>query len=447
MPISKRLEDFAEICWCCFIICQERSENVRGTLIVLLVFSTVLFGATFQIETELEYDFEQVFDSIKFRLTVPFMGTEFIASGGFRRDNVVTPPYSDFLKGHYWYWDEGYFSYQTQNIKVDVGVKKNTVGPGEFYNLFLSEKEFSYPTVRVLALLTGQTSKISVETLWAGLRTFSTEGKPAKGLVYRRLSLLPLEVLEIGYQESVLFLNRYFDPYYYFVPIPIPGIQEFWHLSAPWGVSSAQLDDNSMVGAYAVLRGGSWRAYAEVLIDDINMNRFLSPGGYQNPDKIAFMMGFSGQSDPVRFKIEVAGATAYTFERTRVDKPYEYVFFEGTNYPIEKNMIGYKYGENNIACMIDFEYRFANWTFGLGWESVIFGTRTPDSPWHGGSAPNGTRWLIGEISSLNTLRATISYRVQELYAFNLKDVFFGGTFGVRNSQPFVGFSFSLSINM
>lgn len=183
------------------------------------------------------------------------------------------------------------------------------------------------------------------------------------------------------------------------------------------------------------------------LIDDINMNRFLSPESYQNPDKIAFLIGFSGRRDPVRFTIEVAGATAYTFERTRADKPYEYVFFEGTSYPIEKNMIGYKYGENNIACVIDFEYRFANWTFSLGWESVIFGTRTPHLPWHGGSMPSGTRWLIGEISSLNTLRATISYRSQEVYAFNLEDVFFAGTLGVRNSQPFVGFSFSLSINM
>ncbi|WP_448524027.1 hypothetical protein [Pseudothermotoga sp.] len=418
---------------------------MRGTLIVVLVFCAVLFGATFQIETELEYDFEKVSDSIKFRLIVPFMGTEFVASGGFRKDNIVTPPYSDFLKGHYWYWDEGYFKYRGQSIEVDVGAKQNKVGPGEFYNLFLSEKQFSYPTVRVL--LTGQTRRIFVETLWAGLRSFSTEEKPTKGLVYRRLSFLPLGGLEIGYQESVLFLNRYFDPYYYFVPIPIPAVQEFWHLSAPWGVSSTQLDDNSMIGGYVVLHDDLWRAYAEVLIDDINMNRFLSPESYQNPDKIAFLIGFSGRRDPVRFTIEVAGATAYTFERTRADTPYEYVFFEGTNYPIEKNMIGYKYGENNIACTIDFEYRFANWTFGLGWESVIFGTRTPSLPWHGQSMPSGTKWLIGEISSLNTLRATISYRVQEVYALNFEDVFFNGTLGVRNSKPFVGFSFSLSINM
>jgi len=75
MRVSKRLDDFAENCCCCFIICQERSENMEGTLIALLVFSTILLGATFQIEADLEYDFEQVFDSIKFRLTVPFMGT------------------------------------------------------------------------------------------------------------------------------------------------------------------------------------------------------------------------------------------------------------------------------------------------------------------------------------------------------------------------------------
>lgn len=422
-----------------------RVEIVRIALTVMLLFCTVLLGATFQVEADLEYDFEQVFDSIKFRLTVPFVGTEFVASGGFRRDNIVTPPYSDFLKNHYWYWDEGYFRYHSQNLEVDVGVKQNKVGPGEFYNLFLSEKGFSYPTARVSWI--DPAKKMSVETLWAGLRTFSTEDKPAKGLVYRRLSLLFSQGLEIAYQESVLFLNRYFDPYYYFVPIPIFGIQEFWHLSAPWGVSSAQLDDNSMIGGYVVLYDDLWRAYAEVLIDDINMNRFISPESYQNPDKIAFLIGFSGRKDPVRFTVEVAGATAYTFERTHVDKPCEYVFFEGTNYPIEKNMIGYKYGENNVACTVNFEYHLSNWCFSVGWESVIFGTRTPSLPWHGGSVPNGTRWLTGEISSVNTLMAQASYRTKYLPKFNIEDVSVSGKFGVRNSQPFVGLSFSFSINM
>ncbi|MBC7117312.1 MAG: hypothetical protein H5T93_09835, partial [Pseudothermotoga sp.] len=276
---------------------------MKRKIVMLLLLSAITFGAVFQIQTQLEYGFEQIVDSIKFGLVVPFMGTNFRASGGFVRDNTVIPPYAEFLKNHYWYWDEGYFEYRGQNLQIDVGVKQNRVGPGSFYNLFLSENGFSYPTVRVS--WKDETQKIAVETLWAGLRPFATDDRPIKGLIYRKLALLPFDGLEVGYEESVLFLNRYFDPYYYFVPIPIPGIQEFWHLSAPWGVSSNQLDDNSMVGAYAVLHGGSWRTYAELLIDDINMNRFLSPESYQNPDKIAFLIGFSGRKDPVRFTVEV----------------------------------------------------------------------------------------------------------------------------------------------
>ncbi len=417
---------------------------LKRKIVILLFLSAITFGAVFQIQTQLEYDFEQIVDSIKFGLVVPFMGTNFRASGGFVRDNTVVPPYAEFLKNHYWYWDEGYFEYRGQNLQIDVGVKQNRVGPASFYNLFLSENGFSYPTVRVS--WKDETQKIAVETLWAGLRPFATDDRPIKGLIYRKLALLPFDGLEVGYEESVLFLNRYFDPYYYFVPIPIPGIQEFWHLSAPWGVSSNQLDDNSMVGAYAVLRGKEWRAYAEILVDDINMNRFISPEGYQNPDKIAFLVGFSGRSNPVKFTVEVAGATAFTFERTHPDRPYEYVFFEGSNYPIEKNMIGYKYGENNIACTIDFEYSFSDWSFNLNWESVIFGTRTPSRPWHGRPKPNSTKWLIGQIESVSTLKAGATYRLSNLFSI-FKDVFLSGVVGLRNSQAFFGFSFSLSVEL
>lgn len=416
--------------------------TLKNVLVVLLMVPLILLGASFQVEANLEHDFELSYDWLKFRLTVPFMGTKFVASGGFKKDNLIFPPYSENLKGHYWYWDEGYFKYQDKVLDIDAGVKQNKVGPGQIYNLFVSENGFSYPTIRVV----GRTEQLVVETLWGGLRPFGTENKPVKAFIYRRLAITPFEGLEIGYQESVLFLNRYFDPYYYFVPIPVPGIQEFWHLSAPWGFSTNELDDNSMVGIYAKFSDLFWSVYAELLMDDVNMNRFLSPQSYQNPDKMAFLIGFSGRSGPTKLTIEIAGATAFTFQRTNPTKPYEYVMFEGEDYPIEKNMIGYKYGENNLACAIVFDYYKSNWTFSFGWESVAFGTRTPSLPWHGGTMPNETKWLIGEIVSQHTMTFQISHHFDRLFEV-ITDVNLNGRVGLKNLKPFVGFSFNFSIEL
>ncbi|WP_461767719.1 capsule assembly Wzi family protein [Pseudothermotoga sp.] len=414
--------------------------------IMILMVSLSLFGALFQVEANFEYDFETLYDATKFRLSVPFFDSKFIASGGFRKDNIVFPPYSEALKGHYWYWDEGYFEYRGKTLEFDIGVKQNKVGPGQFYNLFVSDNGFSYPTVRVKAKIDSTMGPWTVETLWGGLRPFETNDKPVKAFIYRRLSISPSDNFEIGYQESVLFLNRYFDPYYYFVPIPIPGIQEFWHLSAPWGLNSSELDDNSMVGLYAKISDPLWSIYAELLIDDINLNRFLSPQSYQNPDKIAFLLGFSGKFGPTKLTVEFAGASAFTFQRTHPERPYEYVMFEGEDYPIEKNMIGYKHGENNLACIMVFDYHLSDWTISLGWESVLYGTRTPSLPWHGGTAPTGTKWLIGEIKSQHNLTFQVSRRFDKLFEF-LTDVNLNGVVGLKNLKPFVGFGFTLSIGL
>ncbi|MEN3009308.1 hypothetical protein [Pseudothermotoga sp.] len=415
---------------------------MKSSLIVMLMLSLSLFGALFQVETNFEYDFELLYDLTKFRLSVPFLTGRLITSGGFKKDNVIFPPYSEVLKGHYWYWDEGYFEYRSKILEVDLGVKQNKVGPGQFYNLFVSDNGFSYPTARMKV----KGRSWMVETLWGGLRPFETENKPVKAFIYRRLAISPSSNFEIGYQESVLFLNRYFDPYYYFVPIPIPGIQEFWHLSAPWGYSSNELDDNSMIGIYAKFSDFSWSTYAELLIDDINLNRFLSPQSYQNPDKIAFLLGFSGKFGPTKLTVEVAGATAFTFQRTHPERPYEYVMFEGEDYPIEKNMIGYKHGENNLACTMVLDYYLSDWTFSFGWESVLFGTRTPSLPWHGGTAPSGTKWLIGEIDSQHNLTFQVSRRFDKLFEI-FTNVNLNGVIGLKNLKPFVGFGFTLSIEL
>ncbi|MGJ8455159.1 hypothetical protein ACSFC1_07645 [Pseudothermotoga sp. U03pept] len=406
-------------------------------IIASLLVSVLCFGFTFKFDGWIEYDFDKPTDVIKFTVNVSSFNVEFTTSGGFKRDNLVIPPYADKLWNNYWYFDEGFLSWSYGQMGVQLGVKRNSAGPGNTYKLFLEEKDFSYPTVRLLA--SGE--KFKVETLWGGLRLFENASQPVKALNYRSLAFFPVEGLEIAYEDAVLYLHRFFDPYYFLVPIPIPGIQEFWHLNAPWGYSTTQLDDNSMVGAYVKYSDNRYSVYGEILLDDINMNRFLNPEGFQNPDKIAFLVGFTGKSGPYKVTFEVAGATAFTFERSTFSRPYEYVYFEGSNLPIEKNMIGYLHGENNIACSIALEYSNNGWSISTLYEGLIYGTRTPEKPWHDGTIPSGTHWLVGELTSQFSFKGRVAYTFKDLPEY-LGELTVGFRFGFVGEKPFIGFDLS-----
>lgn len=415
-------------------------------VIALVLTSVVCFGFTFKFDGWIERDATGPTDMAKFGVVVPFMGTSFTASGGFKRDNIVIPPegYAEQLWNNYWFWDEGYFEWKNDQLLIEAGVKQHSVGPGEIYKLFVAENGFSYPSVHSIATL----GRFRVETLWGGLRFVETDTNPLKGFNYRALIFSPFDGFEIAYQESVLYLKRFFDPYYYFVPIPAPGIQEFWHLPAPWQYSTEEMDDNSMIGAYMKYSASKFSVYADLLVDDINMNRFLKPDDpHPNPDKIAFMVGFSGKSGPYKLTIEVAGATAFTFERTHLDMPYEYVYFEGTNLPIEKNMIGYLHSENNIACSIALEYSDNGWSVSGVYEGLIYGTRTPDKPWHGGSRPSGTHWLIGDVKAQYSFKGRIGYTFGALQPYLGQKLAVGFRFGFVGERPFFGFDLSAAFDV
>lgn len=413
---------------------------------LFLSLACLCLSFTFKFDGWFEYDFDQPTDSTKYSVMIPFMGTYFTASGGFRRDNIVIliPPYADVLMNNYWYWDEGFFSWSNNVFTFEVGVKENHAGPGQVYQLFVSENGFSYPSIHSVA----EIGKFRVETLWGGIRVLKTDIKPVKAFNYRALVYTPFDGFEIAYEDSILYLDRFFDPYYFFVPIPVPGIQEFWHLSAPWGYSSYELNDNSMVGAWIKYYRENYSFYSEILIDDINMNRFLAPDSpYQNPDKIAFLAGFTGKSGPVKLTFEVAGATAFTFQRT-TDDPYEYTYFEDSQFPVEKNMIGYKHGENNIACTIKFEYESDSWSYSAEYEGLIYGDRTPDIPWHGkwSSVPYGTYWLTGDVQSEFSLRMRIAYQFKNLLP-GVEKAETGFSAGFYGDNPFVGFDLSIVLNI
>jgi len=287
---------------------------------LILITSSFLFSQSFEVNGWINYDFEDPTDLIQGRLVSPLMGGNFIASGGFKRDNYVIPPYADILHNNYWFWNEGYYSYESNLFNLDIGLKQNSAGPGNIYKLFVDDNsDFSYPTLNII--VQGAQGKVKVENLWGGLRLHEYENHPIKSLNYRAIVISPFEGLEIAYEESILYLDRYFDPFYFFAPLPLPAVQESFHMStAPW---YSEFDDNSLIGGWIKYTMKDSNIYFEILIDDINMNRFLRPDDpHQNPDKLAFLAGFSTKKGFFNIFFEVAGATAFTFKRTHDEIPY-----------------------------------------------------------------------------------------------------------------------------
>lgn len=90
-----------------------------------------------------------------------------------------------------------------------------------------------------------------------------------------------------GYQDAVVY-NREFDFYYLFNPLPVYFSQEIRSSSntMPWAEEGK--DDNSLMGFFIDYDKPTYYFYSQLLVDDLNTNRFFYPEKTQNPDKIAF---------------------------------------------------------------------------------------------------------------------------------------------------------------
>jgi len=195
--------------------------------------------------------------------------------------------------------------------------------------------------------------------------------------------------IRFGYQDSVLFTDEFFD-FNYFAN-PIPSIFSQYIAKAPgrpW--SRTEGDHNTIMGFFADYSDYYHYVYAQILVDDLNTNRFLNPSGPQSPDKIAWSIGGHKKSLLGTFGLYHAGATKYTFE-SAVGKYYSYTLYPGsvvlwkdTESPIlvEDNMLGYLHGENNISFLGTWKGGLGNIDLGASVELSISGSKSPANPWH-----------------------------------------------------------------
>ncbi len=303
------------------------------------------------------------------------------------RNTLATPFYAYMTLDHYFYVNGAYLDYSSPNLSVDVGRMDFVEGPGNYYHLFLDDNA-------------GPLNGISVEATINKYFTFKQDmillnDISPRSLYWREFVFRPTSKFSIAYEEAVLF-ERYFDPWYAIIPLPYAAIEVLRETPSPWAQNTS-LNDNAFAGFWTNYNfSDTSRIYSELLIDDFDMNMFF-PGRYQNPNKIAWLIG--GQTNIGKLQLigEFAGATAYTFETTTGATNYAYVVYPSWN-NIDQNMIGYKYGENNAAIKVGLNYPvtlgdLSTGTLSLTYTNVHLGLRTPLEPWQGKSEPQGTYWL------------------------------------------------------
>jgi len=115
------------------------------------------------------------------------------------------------------------------------------------------------------------------------------------------------------------------------------------------------------VGFLLSKKEGAYKLSAQAFIDDLGMMGLF--GWTNNPWQVALTLGGELVRPSGTWALNIAGATKYTFAPSTSDMPYSYTYYPDTrfdydwqtddfqpkNLSIEDNMIGYKYGENNLA--------------------------------------------------------------------------------------------------
>ena len=302
-----------------------------------------------------------------------------------KRDNVLKPFYGYMTLDHYWYINNSYFYFHNNtDLQTKVGRMHFVEGPGEFYHLFLSDSA-------------GPFNGLSFRYTPNSFFTFKQDmvllnDIDPRSLYYRKFTIHPLEGLSLSYEESILFM-REFDPWYAFVMLPYPAIQVF-RQEDPKSSWYQDINDNALVGFSANYDFDSSKIYLEFLADDLDMNAIFAPNKFQNPNKLAWLVGGKTKLWNANITVEYAGATAYTFEKSPTT-PASYAYIAYPNYnKVDGNMLGYKYGENNDAFKAQIVYPTKFGNLSMSYEHVRLGKRTPLIPWHGLShAPSGTHWL------------------------------------------------------
>lgn len=254
-----------------------------------------------------------------------------------------------------------------------------------------------------------------------------------RGLVLKSFGLT-FGRLRVGYQDALLYTGEYFNIDTFAIPAPSWLVQYVASAAGrPWTSSG---DMNAMMGFFADYTDDDKYAYAQVLVDDLNLDKVFDPDKeYCAPNKLAASVGGKMKTEAGTFGLYMAGATRYTFESVR-NEFYSYTYYPGSavisdgeliGIPTEDLMIGYINGENNFAAMLTWQKALPVADLASSLEFKLTGEQSPANPWHdqvGVGANDWFRWLDDPV-----LEKKITLKAGASHSFGPLKVWLKGTVG------------------
>ena len=401
-----------------FSITADLSANYNFGDNLFSIYNEDISYSSFLLSAELSYKAE---------------GFEFLASLNAANDRLYNDSFSDSYYGGF------YFSMGSSGISVDLGNANVTFGKMHLsdevespYSLFISSMDLPRNTIN----FSFEDDNFLYTTRWIELTnlldssTTTDLRKKYRGMNYK-VYATKFGNFRFGYQEADIYVGKTFDLEYFANPIPGFFIQYVNDNGRPYpeGLGEA----NYVAGFFLDYSDNGKYAYAQILIDDINANRFLHPESYQNPDKIAWSLGGRVNTPFGILAFYNAGATKYTFQPSAEggnQQFYGYTYYSDFLYkqtdgndmilPLELLYTGYKYGENNVAFRLEYESTAPKGLFATV-EYVVLGERSPINAWNGDTTYiSGTHLLddsvlehrlIGNLTYTLTLPLNLSFNI------------------------------------
>lgn len=354
-------------------------------------------------------NFTRSFTSWNFSVFHTQVETHFDLNVKLTNDRAFSDPFMDsYYAGYYFDFAKALVTLRFGNVTVTIGKGNPSDVVESPYSLFLT----SAPVLRNTLAISYEDERFIYVTRWielSNLKSGSSELAKKRGANFK-LYGTKVGNVRFGYQEANVYAGRTFDFEFFANPTPGFFVQYLNEAGRPFPEGFGEA--NYLLGFFLDFRNEKVYAYAQVLIDDINMNRILKPAEFQNPDKLAWSVGGKLETDIGSFAVFHAGATKYTFQPTAEGASlpqnfYGYTVFTDFRYlqqdglsmvlPLELLYLGYKYGENNAAIAFVFEPpQHSPLLMGskLWLEYVVLGERSPVNPWgEFVGPPSGTHWL------------------------------------------------------
>jgi hypothetical protein len=288
-----------------------------------------------------------------------------------------------FYKGYYFYMQNAGINLNFDTLNITFGRLQHRDIVDSPYSLFISSNNNS----ALILDINYEDEMFLYESRYIELNKDSKLGYPDRGANYKHYGL-KLGNFRVIYQESAVYVGESFNLEYFINPTPNFFVQ-YVNISdnKPWKHGE---NANSIMGFLFDYNTNNLYTYFQILVDDFNMNRFMYPDSFQNPDKLAWSFGIKAKTKLGNLGLYNAGATKYTFEpygNSGVNTQYGYTYYPNVSFnnieiPIQDNYIGYINGENNLSFMIQYNNIIRDINIESYLEYSLSGSKSPANPWH-----------------------------------------------------------------